>query len=301
MKQSNLPSTLILEGKWSEDVPAVLDAFLNRVRIHSPDDCTESTVQRHAMKHSPRILRGSAETLHTPLGSRKVEWRPLAVLQDLKSRGKDTAPIAPKTWTEWVAAYTHRFSPPNQPALLARAIPDLKQEEDQNVDDYALECTTSMDRFVTEALRVKFPGHDTLRFIIDVITTAFETGLKPHIRVEMVREDSTLDFQTATARAKKYEQNNLRTWQNQTRDTPHVSAATVNSPPPQLAEMIADHGAILTDLQSQSRAIEGERGRAKKRSDRSANRSGGELKKVRFKDSNNKSTSNDKQLSGITK
>ena len=192
------------------------------------------------------------------------------------------------------AAYPHRFSPPNCLALLARAIADIKRKEDQNVDDYALECTTSMDRFVTEALRVKTPGHDTLRLIIDVITTAaFETGLKPHIRVEMVREDCTLDFQTATARAKKHEQNNLRSWPNQTGDTSHVSAATVTPPKPQLAELIADQGTILTDLQSQLKEIRGERGRSEKRRssrDRSESRSG-ETKRVRFRDSGTKSTS----------
>ena len=89
MKQSDVPPTLILEGKRSEDVPAILGAFLNRVRIHAPDDGAESTVQRHAIKHLPLILRGSAEKLYTPLGSGKVDWRPPAVIQDLKARGKD--------------------------------------------------------------------------------------------------------------------------------------------------------------------------------------------------------------------
>lgn len=121
--------------------------------------------------------------------------------------------------TEKIAAYTHLLSSPNRQALSARAIADLKQKDDQNIDDYALECTTSTDILMEDASRVKPPVHDTLRFIMDVITTlAFGAGQEPCIRVEMVREDSTLDIQTARARAKNYELNNICTWPEQTAD-----------------------------------------------------------------------------------
>ena len=62
------------------------------------------------------------------------------MIQDTKSGGKDTAPAALKTWPDWVAAYTRRFSSPNRLELLARATADTKQEESQNFD-YVLECT----------------------------------------------------------------------------------------------------------------------------------------------------------------
>lgn len=50
-------------------------AFFTRVRVHIPDDCTESIVRCWAIKNSPLILRRSAKRMYTPLGGGKVEWR----------------------------------------------------------------------------------------------------------------------------------------------------------------------------------------------------------------------------------
>lgn len=154
-----------------------------------------------------------------------------------------------------------------------------------------------MEIFVTGALRVKLPGHDTLRFIVDVTTmAALEAGLKTHIRVGMVREGGTLDFQTATTRAKRHKRNNLRTWPKESGDTSHVLATAANSARPQLAERTADYAAILTYFQSHLKVIRGERGCAEKRApsrDRSIRRAGGESEKIRLKDNSVNSTNSD--------
>ncbi|CAM9820956.1 unnamed protein product, partial [Sphacelaria rigidula] len=97
-------------------------------------------------------------------------------------------------------------------------------------------------RFYAEAARVTPHGRDPVSFAREASqTAAFEAGLPPHIRVEIVREDPTHSFQVARARAKKHETNNLRGTQPEiSNPSPtHVSSFAMHNSS-QLAETVAD-------------------------------------------------------------
>ena len=70
------------------------------------------------------------------------------------------------------------------------------------------------------------------------MTTHFEHGLQPHIRLGLAREDPAGCFQTSRARAKKHETNNLRGTSSNTQTT-YLWAVTGPSPQRQLESTVA--------------------------------------------------------------
>ena len=117
------------------------------------------------------------------------------------------------------------------------------------MDGFALKVTQARTRLLAEAAR-SGPSHIShYEHAWDVFMTAtFENGLKPHIRVECLREDPPNSFQDARLRAKKHEANNLRGVASPISDT--VSAVAYPEPP-QLKQTVSSNTAVIKDLQAE--------------------------------------------------
>ena len=268
------------------------------MQINSHDQCSSETIDHRCIKHLQILLRGTALDAYSDLATGTLEWRTGALLEQLREQGRDVQTRAPNSWNEWVDAYTNLYSPPNRIAILARATAELKYEQGQTIDSYALEVAKAHSRFYAEATRVTPKGRDPVSFAREVSqTAAFEAGLPPHIRVETIREDPTHSFQIARARAKKHEANNLRgTASENSASAPHVSSLAIN-PSKQLAETVADLDGKLTKL-LKARNHSADRGRSMKRSPSASGtqgksttpRDGG--KRVRFETSSRSTSKN---------
>ena len=193
----------------------------------------------------------------------------------MRTQGSGVTTRAPATWKQWVDAYTNLYSPPNRVAILARAIAELKFKDHHTVDSYALEVSKAHSRFYAEAARVTPHGReDPISFAREVSqTAAFEAGLPPHIRLEIIREDPTHSFQVARARAKKHETNYLRETTTQISEPAHVSSAS-DQTTSQLAETVADQGQQIERLLNDKRWAGADRGRSRKRSSYPGDRNG---------------------------
>lgn len=118
-----------------------------------------------------------------------LEWQTGAKLELLRAQGGKVTTRAPATEDRWVNAHTSLYSPPNHIAILARAIAP-KYKDQHTVDSYALEVFKTHSRFYTEATQVTPHDGDPLSFAREVSqTAAFEAGLPPHIRIEIVHKD----------------------------------------------------------------------------------------------------------------
>ena len=63
LTEQDLPDYLYLTGVMSEDVPRLLERFLTRMKLHSPEKVTRETLECRAIEYLPLLCRDSAEQI----------------------------------------------------------------------------------------------------------------------------------------------------------------------------------------------------------------------------------------------
>lgn len=211
LKNTDLPSDLSLSGLPSEDVPEKMALYKAHIRLLSPDDVSESTINHRAIKHLALFVKGAAAKSLSLILSNSLEWRPETQLAALRNQGVHISPRTPTSWEEWVTAFTTLFAPANRISLLARDVMTLQAKAAESVDEYALRVSQAYSRFLAEAERTAPVNTTPHQHAFDqALIASFENGLQPEIRVEMIREDASQSFMASKARARKHEANKLR-------------------------------------------------------------------------------------------
>lgn len=72
--------------------------------------------------------------LHT-MNRAVPEWRSERTSADFRARGVTTTPVTPRTWAEWIDAFTILFSSPNLIAKIAMGIMTVKQVSTTTAND----------------------------------------------------------------------------------------------------------------------------------------------------------------------
>ena len=211
LKNADLPADLKLEGLSSEDVPEKMTLYKAHIRLLSPDDVSEETINHRAIKHLALFVKGAAAKSLSLMLSNALEWRSEAQLAVLRSEGVRITPRSPRTWEEWVNAFTTLFAPANRISLLARDVMTLQAKSDEPVDEYALRVSQAYSRLLAEAERTAPPNTNSYEHAFNqALIASFENGWQPEIRLEMIREDASQSFMASKARARKHEANKLR-------------------------------------------------------------------------------------------
>ena len=193
MKNADLPADLKLEGLPSEDVPEKMTLYRAHIRLLSPDNVSEDTINHRAIKHLALFVKGAAARSLSFMLSNSLEWRPEPQLAVLRAQGARITPRSPRTWDEWVTAFTTLFAPANRISLLARDVMTLQATSDETVDEYALRVSQAYSRLLAEAERTAPPNTNSYKHAFNqALIASFENGLQPAIRVEMIREDLSL-------------------------------------------------------------------------------------------------------------
>ena len=256
MKKSDLPPSLRLQGLAGEDIPEIMSLFRARVRLHAQDGTPESFIDYHAVRHLAHLVSGEAASTMHQLQCETLEWRTEKELAQLSVDDEEVEVRAPRTWNEWVDAFTNIYSPVNRIVLLARTVSSLQQGSKESVDSYGLRVTQAYARLLAEAKRTaptnvspyKHAWHTSLM-------ATFEAGLIPHVRLELIREDPSLTYQASRTRAKKHETNALRAAPTPP-PTTYASAVTGVSPGPD-RQLITSMNNIEKAIASKLTAVRG--------------------------------------------
>ena len=248
LKNADLPADLKLEGLPSEDVPEKMTLYKAHIRLLSHDEVSEDTINHRAIKHLALFVRGAAAKSLSLMLSNALEWRPETQLAALRNQGVRITPRSPRTWDEWVTAFTTLFAPANRISLLARDVMTLQAKSDESVDEYALRVSQAYSRLLAEAERTAPPNTSSYEHAFNqALIASYENGLQPEIRVEMIREDASQSFMASKARARKHEANKLRS-----AASPSSTAVSSLYHPPQLEDVAARLEQRLDRLEGQA-------------------------------------------------
>lgn len=89
---------IVLTGVFSEDTGDIMSQFRTCIALKCDYNTPDSTIERHAIRYLPLLLRRSATVTYNNLNRVVLEWSSEDKLTDVQARGVNTSPVTRRTW-----------------------------------------------------------------------------------------------------------------------------------------------------------------------------------------------------------